>query len=151
VKQRLIVLLDRTLGRAIYRVHALLYRRFDGRFVNHAFGLPVLLLTTTGRKTGLARSTPLLSFPVDERTFAVAGSNGGRPQPPAWLLNLTAHPDVHVQHGRRRFTAKARIASDEERGQLWPLMTAKYNGWSHYQTLTNRTIPVVLLTRVDPD
>ena len=147
VNPKYTVALDRSVGRLVYKLHGFLYKRLDGRgIVSTAFGLPVVLLTTTGRKSGQPRTTPLLSYPVDGTTLAVVASNGGRPETPQWYLNLQADPKVQVQRGRRRYPARARVADEAERESMWPAMTAKYKGWAHYETLTDRPIPVVLLS-----
>lgn len=138
------VRLDRTIGRRIYPLHGWLYRVTGGRIGHRSPLGPVLLLTANGRKSGLPRISPLLYF-ADGDDYVVVASNGGRPQMPAWFHNVRANPEVEVQAGRRRFRAKAEVASPEERARLWPRLTEFYKGWAHYQTLTDREIPVVLL------
>ena len=138
---------DRKVGRRFYPWHRRLYQ-MTGGLVGHRSGLgPILLLTTTGRRSGQARTTPLLYMP-DGDDFVVVGSNGGRDQPPAWLLNLGARPQATVQAGRRRFPATAEVLDKEAREALWPRLTDHYQGWSYYQTLTDRDLPVV---RLHPD
>jgi deazaflavin-dependent oxidoreductase (nitroreductase family) len=82
---------------------------------------------------------------TDGPNFVVVGSNGGRPQPPAWVLNLSAAPAVEVQVGRRKMTADARVLSEAERSEMWPRLIGHYKGWDHYQTLTERDLKVVAL------
>jgi F420H(2)-dependent quinone reductase len=101
-------------------------------------------LTVTGRKTGKRRTKPLLYMPDGDR-YVVVASNGGRPDHPAWFLNVRANPDVDVQVGRRRFAARARIPEEGERDRLWRMAGEHYEGWPHYQTLTHRQLPVVVL------
>lgn len=138
------VVLDRTIGRAVYRLHRLLYRLTRG-LVGHRSPLgPILLLTTTGRRSGRLRTVPLLYFTRDGKYFVVA-SNGGRRGHPNWLLNLRREPGVALQVGARRLRAVGRELSPQEREVLWPALTAFYPGWAHYATLTDRPIPVVLL------
>jgi len=108
---------------------------------------PMLLLTTTGRRSGQARTVPLL-YMEDGGRFVVVGSNGGRPQPPAWLLNLTANPRAEVQVGKLRHRVQAEILHGAASGDLWTRLGRFYAGWAHYQTLTDRSIPVVVLTPV---
>jgi deazaflavin-dependent oxidoreductase (nitroreductase family) len=140
--------------RAMSRAHVWLYQRSGGRLggtwrVGSAFrqGVPVLLLTTIGRKTGISRTTPLLYLrdaPDGDRYFVV-GSQGGLPKDPLWLSNLRANPDVEVQVGARRLPMRARIAGAEERSRLWPRLVALYADFANYQAWTERTIPVVIL------
>jgi len=104
----------------------------------------MLLITTVGRKSGQPRTTPLLYMPNGDG-FVVVGSNGGRDQPPAWVLNLTANPGVKLLVGRRRTDAVAHILSEEERATVWPRLLDHYPSWGNYQELTNRAIRVVSL------
>lgn len=140
------MLLDRTVGRVLYRWHLRLYRLTRGA-VGHRTPLgPILLLSVTGRRTGRERTTPLLYCELEGRIFVV-GSNGGRPKPPQWLLNVEAGPDVHVQIGAQRFAARARELTVEEESARWPALTEFYAGWAHYQTLSSRPIRVIEITR----
>jgi deazaflavin-dependent oxidoreductase (nitroreductase family) len=139
------------------RFHAYIYERSDGRFGKHSNRVPALLLTTTGRRTGLAR-THGLTYCRDRGDLIVVASNGGSDRPPAWLLNLEAHPEVTVRVGRVVTQATARVADAEERGYLWPLVNRTNRGMSRlfhpgvtgrydvYQRHTSREIPVVILT-----
>ncbi len=139
------VRMDRLAGRAVYRFHRFLYRVSGGRIGNQSKGRAILLLTTTGRRSGEPRTTPLMCMPHGD-DYVVVGSNAGRDQSPLWLRNLEADPRVRVQVGRRRFAARARVAEEEERARLWPTLHDYYDGWSHYESLTSRHIPVVILT-----
>jgi F420H(2)-dependent quinone reductase len=137
--------------RAMSRAHVWLYRRTGGRLggtwrVGSAFprGVPVLLLTTIGRKTKQRRTTPLL-YMEDEGRFIVVGSQGGLPKDPLWLANAIACPDVEVDVGHRVHAVRARIATPEERASLWPRLVAHYRDFAAYQAWTERTIPVVVL------
>ena len=137
--------------RAMSRAHVWLYRRTGGRLgstwrVGSAFprGVPVLLLTTVGRKTKQPRTTPLL-YLEDGARYAIVGSQGGLPKDPLWMANLRANPDVEVQIGGRVQAMRARIATPEERAQLWPRLVAHYADFAAYQSWTDRQIPVVLL------
>ena len=105
-----------------------------------------LLLTTTVRKSGEQRTTPLI-YGRDGDAYLVVASKGGHPQPPAWYLNLTDDPTVIVQVGADRFTAHARIATDEEKPRLWTTMTSIWPAYDDYQEKTDRVIPVVVLER----
>jgi deazaflavin-dependent oxidoreductase (nitroreductase family) len=106
--------------------------------------MPVLLLTTTGRRTDKQRTTPL-TFLRDGSDLVVIASNGGADRPPDWWLNLQHNPHAVVQIGRDRSTITARMASADERARLWPVITATYQGYATYQQKTTRQIPVLLL------
>ncbi len=108
--------------------------------------MPVVELTTTGRKSGQPR-TVLLTSPLQEGdTIVIVASRGGDDQHPAWFLNLRDNPDVTVTtKDKRNEPMRARAASPEERTRMWPLVTSKYKGYGNYQTKTKREIPLVLL------
>ena len=101
------------------RFHKYIYEKSDGRVGAHSNRVPALLLTTTGRKSGLARTNGL-TYCRDRGDLIVVASNGGSDRPPAWLLNLQAEPSVTVRIGRRVMKASARVAEPDERAQLWP-------------------------------
>jgi deazaflavin-dependent oxidoreductase (nitroreductase family) len=121
-----------------------MYEATDGRIGAKSSQGPILLLSTVGRRSGQPRTTPLL-YLRDGDDFVVVGSNGGRPEPPAWFLNLQADPKVTVRDGRRTLSVVAETVSAEERGELWSRLHEFYPGWSHYQTLTARPLPVIRL------
>jgi len=108
--------------------------------------MPVLELTTTGRKSGQPRSV-MLTSPVQEGdTFIVVASRGGDDQHPAWFLNLRDQPAVEVAwKGETKRPMRARVATAEERARLWPIITADHKNYAGYQTKTDREIPLVLL------
>ncbi len=109
-------------------------------------GVPTLLLTTLGRRSGKARRTPLI-YGRDGDRYVVVASKGGSDTPPEWYLNLTAEPRVRLQVKADRFDAVARTASAEEKARLWPAMTAIWPAYDEYQTNTDRDIPLVILAR----
>jgi deazaflavin-dependent oxidoreductase (nitroreductase family) len=109
-------------------------------------GAPVLLLTTTGRRTGLERTSPMY-YGRDGDRYLVVGSIGGNPRHAQWYLNLLANPDVTVQVGAERFKARAHEAAPEEKPRLWKIMTALWPAYDEYQARTTREIPVVVLER----
>ena len=111
------------------KAHKDVYERTDGRIGKHSNGVPALLLTTTGRKSGLPRTNGL-TYCTDRGDVVVVASNGGSDRPPAWLLNLQADPRVTVRLGRRVAGATARVADPEERAQLWPLVNRTNRGMS---------------------
>ena len=108
--------------------------------------IPSLVLHTVGRRSGQVRQTPLLYIPVGDGRLALVASNGGDDRTPAWCLNLMTRPDVEAEVGRERRPFTAELASASERAELWPRVTASYSGYAKYQTLTDRVIPIVLLT-----
>jgi deazaflavin-dependent oxidoreductase (nitroreductase family) len=109
-------------------------------------GAPVLILTTTGRRSGEPRPTPLI-YGRSGDDYLVVASKGGAPEPPAWFVNLSANPDVQVQVKADRFTARARTATAEEKPEMWRTMTAIWPAYDDYQAKTDREIPVVVLER----
>jgi deazaflavin-dependent oxidoreductase (nitroreductase family) len=117
-----------------------------GRIGWRAGGMPVVELTTTGRKSGQSR-TVMLTSPVQEGdTIVVVASRGGDDHHPAWFLNLREHAEVEVAFaGKPKRSMQARVANPEERAALWPRVTAKYKGYAGYQTKTDREIPLVML------
>ena len=111
-----------------------------------AGSMPVLELTTTGRKSGQPRSVMLTSPLQEGSTIVVVASRGGDDQHPAWFLNLRDDPQVKVSFkGGATTPMRARIADADERARLWPLVTADHKNYADYQTKTDREIPLVLL------
>lgn len=105
----------------------------------------MVLLTTTGRRTGKKRSTMLTSPLSDDGRVVLVASYGGDARHPAWFLNLRAHPDVTVTMAGGERGMRARVAFDAEKAALWPSIVAAYNGYGAYQHRTDRDIPVVVL------
>jgi deazaflavin-dependent oxidoreductase (nitroreductase family) len=124
--------------------HVRRYRETDGEVGYIWNGVPTLLLTTTGRKTGLERTAPLIFARDGDRCIVVA-SYGGMPQHPVWYLNLTADPKVSVQIRGKRFAAAARTATPDEKPRLWDIVRAQWPNYDVYQSRTDREIPVVVL------
>ena len=131
--------------RGLSKAHLAAYRLSRGRVLGLVAGMPVLLLTTTGRRSGKARTTPLTFF-RDATDLVVIASNGGADRPPDWSLNLRQTPRAVVEIGTDRVAVTARVASEQERERLWVVITATYAGYARYQARTTRRIPVVLLT-----
>jgi deazaflavin-dependent oxidoreductase (nitroreductase family) len=127
--------------------HVKRYRETDGE-VGHKWknGSSTLILTTTGRKSGNQRDTPLIYGRSGDDHLIVA-SKGGSDEPPAWYLNLQENPEVDVQVKGDRFKAKARTASPEEKPEMWKTMTSEWPDYDEYQKNTDREIPVVVLER----
>jgi deazaflavin-dependent oxidoreductase (nitroreductase family) len=119
------------------------YRRSGGRFSLLHFGagraaaMPTLLLTTTGRKSGRQRTTPVL-YLEDRAGIVVVGSNFGQSQHPSWSANLLANPHATVQIHTKRRDVTARLASEEEKAALWPRLLQLYPTWDTYTTRTDR-------------
>ena len=128
------------------RSHRAVYRLSRGRLLGRVAGMPVLLLTTTGRRSGQARTTPLTYFEDGEELVIVA-SNGGEDTAPAWWLNLCGHPEATITIGTHSHAVTARAATDDEHARLWPVITATHAGYAAYARRTARPIPVVLLAR----
>jgi deazaflavin-dependent oxidoreductase (nitroreductase family) len=108
--------------------------------------IPTLILTTTGRKSGLDLALPLI-FGRSGDEYVVVASKGGAPNHPAWYLNLESNPNVTVQVKADKFKAHARTANAQERAALWPKMVEIYGPYADYQKKTDREIPVVILRR----
>jgi deazaflavin-dependent oxidoreductase (nitroreductase family) len=132
--------------KALNTVHQGLLKISGGRIGSRAGGMPVVELTTTGRKSGQPR-TVILTSPLQEGdSIVVVGSRGGDDRHPAWVLNVQQNPDVDVKFaGKPKQRMRARVATPEERATLWPRVTASYKGYGNYQTKTDREIPLVLL------
>lgn len=123
------------------------YLETDGEDGHIWRGVPTLLLTTVGRKSGEPRMLPLIYGTAGE-AFLVVGSKGGHASHPLWYQNLMAQPEVQVQVAADKFTARARTATADERPELWKTMTEIWPAYDEYQTKTEREIPVVVLERV---
>jgi deazaflavin-dependent oxidoreductase (nitroreductase family) len=106
----------------------------------------LLLLTTTGAKTGQPRTTPMMFHPDDDRLLVIA-SNIGAPRHPDWYLNLAANPQVTVEVGDERYEAVATTAEGAERDRLWSMIKQEYPFFAEHEQQTSREIPVVILTR----
>jgi deazaflavin-dependent oxidoreductase (nitroreductase family) len=126
--------------------HVRRYLETDGAEGHDWQGTTVLILTTTGRRTGESRSTPLI-YGKRGNDCVVVASKGGAEEHPAWYLNLVAQPEVTVQVRGDRFTAHAHTATAEEKPELWRMMTERWPAYEEYQRKTNREIPVVVLER----
>ena len=122
------------------------YLATDGAEGHDWKGTQALILFTTGRRSGQQRTTPLI-YGRHGDDYLVVASKGGSDAPPAWYVNLTAHPDVDVQVLGDRFRAHARTATPEEKPELWNTMTEEWPAYEDYQRKTDREIPVVVLER----
>ena len=130
--------------RLVGRVNAPLYRLSGGRVGGKLGKAPILLLTTTGRKSGQPRTAPVLYLADDDR-FVVINTNAGNAKTPAWSLNLRANPEAEVEVGRKRVEVRARLAEGEERADLWRRHMEQYSGWDYYESKLDRDIGVFVL------
>jgi deazaflavin-dependent oxidoreductase (nitroreductase family) len=132
-------------AKAVNRLHRTVFRTSRGRVANRGFGMPVLQLTTTGRKSG-KRHTVMLTSPVQlGDSYVVVASYGGDDRHPAWFVNLRANPDVEITIEGRTRPMHARVVAPDEKAELWPRVVAAYRGYAQYQTRTERDIPLVVL------
>lgn len=125
-------------------IYVFLYRLTGGKFGGRVQGLPVLLLTTLGRKTGKKRTTPLGYFEQDG-CYVISASNAGYDTNPAWFHNLKDHPQVELQIGNKQLAAIAEPANPTLRQQLWTDLVKRAPGYGAYEKRTSREIPMVLL------
>ena len=112
-------------------------------------GLPVVIMTNRGARSGKLRKTPVMRVEHGGRYVAVA-SQGGAPEHPFWYHNLVAHPDVELQDGAHKQDMRARVLSGEERVMWWDRAVAAFPSYADYQRKTDREIPVFLLEPVEP-
>ena len=131
------------------RIHNVLYRLSGGKVAGKVRDAPVLLLTTTGRKSGKPRTNPLLYTSAGDNAYMVIASKGGADQHPFWYLNLQANPLAQVTIGRETKRVRARDAEGDERERLWRALADLYSGYDNYARKTSRRIPVVVLDVVD--
>ena len=124
-----------------------LYRMSGGRIGGRVNRAPVLLLTTTGRKSGQKRTAPIV-FLQDGENVVVINTNAGNARVPAWSLNLEANPAAEVEVGRRRYPVRARVAEGEERADLWRKHNEQYAGFDDYQVKLEREASVIVLEPV---
>jgi deazaflavin-dependent oxidoreductase (nitroreductase family) len=134
-----------TLARTVATLHKEVYRRTGGKIGAKAGKTTMMLLTTTGRRSGQPRTTPLNCMNDGDRYLAVA-SYGGDDRDPQWFQNLQANPEATIQVGADTIPVRASVATPEEKTVLWPKVVAAYKGYESYQRKTDRPIPVVILT-----
>jgi deazaflavin-dependent oxidoreductase (nitroreductase family) len=132
-------------ARLLTGLHDTVFRLSRGRLANRGFGMPVLRLTTIGAKSGKPRPVMLTSPVQDGDSLVLVASYGGDKRHPAWFVNLRANPEVEVMMDGRTRTMKARVASKEEKAELWPRVVDAYKGYAAYQRRTDRDIPLVIL------
>ena len=126
--------------------HVRKYKETGGQEGHDWQGTQCLLLTTTGRKSGQPRELPLI-YGKSGDDYLIVASKGGADEPPAWYLNLEADPTAEVQVWGDRFKAKARVATAEEKAEMWKTMIAEWPAYDEYQSKTDREIPIIVLER----
>ena len=129
---------------------AALYERTEGREGSTMKGLPIVVMTNTGARTGAVHKTPVMRVEHGGR-YAVVASKGGAPTHPRWYHNLVKHPEVRLQDGAHRGTYLAHEASGSEREEWWARAVAAFPDYALYQTRTDRQIPVFVLTPLGDD
>ena len=139
---------SRFLNSLATRVHVFVYRLTGGLLGGTLAGAPILLLTTTGRRSGRHRTVPLVYVP-DGGALIVIGSNAGGARQPGWYHNLHARHDAEVRVRRERINVRARDVASEQRARLWPVITERFPAYLDYQRRTSRRIPLVALERQD--
>lgn len=127
-----------------WKIHPWLYEKSGGRIGGKAFGMPVLVLMTKGRKSGLLRKNTLMYVTKGNASVVIA-SNAGEPNHPAWYHNLKANPRVQILQGSKLTNVVARDAEGEERADLWKMIVEAESGYAEYERRTSRKIPVVIL------
>jgi len=133
--------IGKSLQRLFMKGHVSLYRLTGGKVGG---GEHLLILTTTGRKSGVERDSPLFFF-HDGDQFIIIASAGGAPKHPTWWLNLKSNPQAKIQTGSQVITVTAKEAEGEERARLWAIIADNYKNFVQYQTRTSRELPVIIL------
>jgi len=123
------------------------FRTNAGQVTGMFAGAPLVLITTTGAKSGKKRTTPIV-YTTDGDNVVIIASKGGAPTSPDWFHNLVANPDVTVELPNEKFEARARVAEEPERERLYRAQAALMPNFAEYEKATTRTIPVVVLERV---
>jgi deazaflavin-dependent oxidoreductase (nitroreductase family) len=135
---------QRLITRGMTGTHAAIYRASGGRMAGRMFNSPVLLLITTGRKTGRERTTPLL-YLEDGGNLVVVASVGGAPKHPGWYWNLKTNPEARVRIKDLTLRVRAEEAEGDEKRRLWARLVEMYPPYADYQRRTQREIPVLVL------
>ncbi len=125
-----------------------MYRRSSGKRMGTLRGMPLLLLTTIGRKTGQKRVTPIM-YIQDENNYVVTASNGGADKNPAWFVNLMANPQAQIQVGAVTIDVTVQQADQQEKSRLWSQLVSQAPFFADYQKKTTRNIPMVILKPIE--
>ena len=131
--------------RTVGRINVALYRASGGRIGGRVMGLPVLLLTLAGRRSGTLHTTPVSYLPDGDR-YVVTGSGGGSASEPQWFRNLRAASVAEIEVGARKLTVSVSIADGPDRDALWQTLTARTTNFAKYQAKVDRQIPMAVLT-----
>lgn len=145
-QERFDLALSRRLPRVSRGANRWALRVSGGRIGSRKRGIPIALVTTTGRRSGRERTVPLM-YMEDAGRLLVVASNAGFDPPPAWFQNLLAHPRARVERRGERFDAVAEVLPDAERDRLWPRLVAHNPLWDGFQSHTERRLEVVALSR----
>jgi deazaflavin-dependent oxidoreductase (nitroreductase family) len=132
------------------KMHRLFYRLTGGRIGGKVRGIPVLLLTTFGRRSKERRTVPLMYLPDGARLLVVASNAANPDRPPGWWFNLQARPDAWARLGGDEHRVRARVLDESERESWWPRLVEHNPNWARFQAETERPFPIVSLQRV-PD
>lgn len=135
--------MNRTWLKIQSRLHSLVYQKSGGRMGRY-FGALTLLLTTIGRKSGKARTTPLF-YITENQDWVIAGTNAGSDHHPAWWFNLQENPSARVQVNDQTYAVSILVATGEDRDTLWQSLLDIFSGYADYQKMTEREFPVVRL------
>jgi deazaflavin-dependent oxidoreductase (nitroreductase family) len=130
--------------KATGKLNVPIYRLSRGRIFGNIGTAPVLLLTSTGRRSGQKRTAPVV-FLADDDRYVVIGSNAGNERTPAWSYNLQANPDAEIELRGARKLVRARVAEGDERAELWRKVNEMYEGFDDYDAKTSRNIVVFVL------
>jgi len=133
------------IAKSVTRFHQLTFDLSKGKLAGSFGGMPVLKLTTVGKKSGQRRSTMLTAPLVEGDTVVLVASYGGDDRNPAWFSNLASNPDVEIVMNGASRKMRARVAEGDERTRLWEALTAEHDNYAGYQRKTSRQIPVVVL------
>lgn len=134
--------------RTVNHIHRTAFTATDGRLFGNLLGMPVVKLTTVGRRSGQPRTSMLTSPARDGDNLVLVASYGGSPKHPDWFLNLRDNPEVEVMTRGFKGRRKARVATAEEKARIWPELTRNHKNYAGYQEKTTRDIPLVILEPV---
>lgn len=137
-------MIGKWLFKRFMQFHVFIYRRSGGKTMGVVRGMPVLLLTTMGNKSGKPRVIPVM-YMRDKDTYVVTASNNGDGKHPGWYINLQANPQAIIEVDNQTLTVTAHTADKETKNRLWPMLVAKAPFFSDYQQKTSRDIPMVIL------
>jgi deazaflavin-dependent oxidoreductase (nitroreductase family) len=132
------------LFKLVSKIQVVVFRSTNGKLMANMRSMPILLLSTVGRKSGRMRTTPLM-YLRDGESYVITASNSGSDRHPAWFYNLQASPQVEIEIPGKRLQATASVATPDERDQLWPILVAKAPFYDGYRKKTSRSIPMVFL------